>query len=103
MAELVQRGATLVVRGAHVQDAHPDAVGAANLMVIAQALMEGTELDGRDVEGAVRTTRHAEALLTGAILAPGRRAMMGGQPGPIRRRPRIIFDPRPPILDRCLR
>jgi len=42
MAKVVQRGTTLVVRVAHVQDARPNAVGAANLTVIAQALMEGS-------------------------------------------------------------
>ena len=56
MAELVQRGATLVVRGTHVQDVHPNAVGAANLMVIAHALMERMGFDGPEIEGAVRTT-----------------------------------------------
>jgi len=56
MAEAMARGTTLMVRGAHVQDAHPNAVGTANLMVIAQALMERTGFDGLDIEGAVRTT-----------------------------------------------
>ena len=56
MAELVGRGTTLVARSAYVQDARPNAVGAANLMVIAQALMEGMGFDGLEVEGAVRTT-----------------------------------------------
>ena len=55
-AEFMNRGTTLVLRGTHVQDANPNAVGAANLMVIAQALMEGMGFDGLEVEGAVRTT-----------------------------------------------
>jgi len=56
VAELAKRGTTLVPRGTHVQDARPNAVGTANLMVIAQALMERTGFDGLDIEGAVRTT-----------------------------------------------
>jgi len=56
VAELVKRETILVLRGTHVQDADPNAIGAANLMVIAQALMEGMGFDGLDVEGAVRTT-----------------------------------------------
>lgn len=56
VAEPVERGGTLVLRGTHVQDARPNAVGTANLMVIAQALMERMGFDGLEVEGAIRTT-----------------------------------------------
>ena len=56
VAEPVERGATLVLKGVHVRDAHPNAVGAANLMVIAQALMERIGYYGLEVEGALRTT-----------------------------------------------
>ena len=56
IAEPVSRGATLVLQGTHVQGAHPNAVGMANLMVVAQAVMEGMGFDGLEVEGALRTT-----------------------------------------------
>ncbi len=75
-AEPVVSGTILVLRGTHLQDSRPNAMGAANLMVIAQALMERMEFDGVDVEGALRTT--------GAN--PGRR------PGVVRFRRRV----RPP-------
>jgi len=55
-AEPIQRGNTLILRGTHVQDASPNAIGAGNLMVIAQAVMEGMGFDGLVVEGALRTT-----------------------------------------------
>jgi hypothetical protein len=54
--EPMEQGDTLIVRRIHVQDASPNAIGPANLMVIAQALMEGIGYDGLVVEGAVRTT-----------------------------------------------
>ncbi len=56
VAELLKQGTALALQGIHVQDAHPNAAGAASLMVIAQALMEGMGFDGLEVEGAVRTT-----------------------------------------------
>jgi hypothetical protein len=50
-------GTTLVLRGTHVQFAGPaTAIGAANLMVIAQVVMERMGFDGLVVEGALRTT-----------------------------------------------
>jgi NADH dehydrogenase FAD-containing subunit len=55
-AEPVENGDTLVARGTHVQDASTNAIGTANLMVIAQALMERMGYDGLVVEGALRTT-----------------------------------------------
>lgn len=55
-AEPIAREGTLVLRGTHVQDALPNAVGAGNLLVIAQALMERMGFDGLVVEGALRTT-----------------------------------------------
>lgn len=55
-AEPVMRGNILVLQGTHAQGAHPGAIGTANLMVIAQAVMEGMNLDGLVVEGALRTT-----------------------------------------------
>jgi hypothetical protein len=51
-----EQGDTLIVRRTHVQDASANAIGPANLMVVAQALMEGMGYDGLVVEGAVRTT-----------------------------------------------
>lgn len=56
VAEPEERGSTLVLKGTHVQDARPNAIGTANLMVVAQALMEGMDFDGLEVEGAIRTT-----------------------------------------------
>jgi hypothetical protein len=56
MAEPEISGTTLILRGFHVQDAWANAVGAANLRVLAQAVMERLELDGLVVEGAVRTS-----------------------------------------------
>jgi hypothetical protein len=55
-AEPVVMGRTLLLRGTHVQDGRPNLVGASNLGVIAQALMEGMGFDELVVEGAVRTT-----------------------------------------------
>jgi hypothetical protein len=56
MAEPEAQGSTLVLRGTHAQDAHANAVGAGNLLVLAQALMERMGFDGLVVEGAIRTT-----------------------------------------------
>ncbi len=55
-AEPVEDGNVLVARGTHVQDASANAVGAANLMVIAQAAMKEMGYDGIVIEGALRTT-----------------------------------------------
>lgn len=56
MVEPEAQGSTLMLRFVHVQDARPNAVGAANLAVIARALMETIGIDGLVVEGAVRTS-----------------------------------------------
>jgi hypothetical protein len=56
LAEPVMAGTTMVLKGLHVQDGTPNAVGSGNLMVIAQAVMEGMDLDGLVIEGAVRST-----------------------------------------------
>ena len=56
VAEPEERGSTLVLKGVHVQATRPNAIGTANLMVVARALMEGMDLDGLEVEGALRTT-----------------------------------------------
>ncbi|MGH7211436.1 MAG: hypothetical protein ACREF1_08255 [Acetobacteraceae bacterium] len=56
MAEPEAAGATLILRGMHVHGASANAIGAANLMVVAQAVMERMNLDGLVVEGALRTT-----------------------------------------------
>ena len=56
MAEPVMRGETMVLIGLHVQDLQPNVAGAANLAVIARAVMEGMDLDGIVIKGAVRTT-----------------------------------------------
>jgi hypothetical protein len=56
VAEPTMRGAVLSLHGTHVQNASPNALGMANLMIIAQALMQRMGLDGLVVEGAIRTT-----------------------------------------------
>jgi hypothetical protein len=56
MAEPSTQGTTLVLRAVHAQDAHPNAVGAANLRIVARALMERLDIDGLFIEGAVRTS-----------------------------------------------
>lgn len=56
MAEPAMAGRTLTLHGLHVQDLQSNAVGAANLMVLADAVMEGMEIDGLVIEGALRTT-----------------------------------------------
>ena len=56
MAEPEAQGSTLVLHGTHAQDAYANGVGAGNLLVLAQALMERMGFDGLVVDGAVRTT-----------------------------------------------
>lgn len=56
MTEPETRGSTLVLHGTHAQGAGANAAGAANLLVLAQALMERMGFDGLLVEGAIRTT-----------------------------------------------
>ncbi len=56
MAEPVMQGTTLHLTRTHAQAAAPNTIGAGNLLVIAQAVMEGMDLDGLVVEGALRTT-----------------------------------------------
>jgi hypothetical protein len=56
MAQLSMRGETMVLDGLHVQDSRANAIGIGNLMVLAQAVMEGMDLDGIVVNGAPRST-----------------------------------------------
>jgi hypothetical protein len=56
MAEPEISGSTLILRGVHVQDAWANAVGAANLKVLARSVMERMDLNGLVIEGALRTT-----------------------------------------------
>ncbi len=56
MAVPVISGTTMILRGLHVQDSVPNAVGPRNLMMVARAVMEGMELDGLVIEGALRST-----------------------------------------------
>jgi hypothetical protein len=56
MAEPVMRGRTMLLKGLHVQDLSPNAVGVANLTLIAHVVMERMDLDGPVFEGAVRST-----------------------------------------------
>ena len=56
MAEPVMQGTILLLTRTHVQGAASNMIGAGNLLVIAQTVMEGMDLDGLVVEGALRTT-----------------------------------------------
>jgi hypothetical protein len=56
MAQPVMVGMVLVLKGLHAQDSAANAVGPGNLMMIAHAVMEGMDLDGLVIEGAVRST-----------------------------------------------
>jgi hypothetical protein len=56
MAEPVMQGTILRLTRTHVQGAASNMIGAGNLLVIAQTVMEGMDLDGLVVEGALRTT-----------------------------------------------
>jgi hypothetical protein len=56
MAEPELIGSVWWLRRAHVQGARANSIGVANLMVLAQALMEKFGYDEIVVEGAVRTT-----------------------------------------------
>lgn len=55
-AEPIVQGTSLRLQGTHVQDTRANTIGAGNLLVIAQALMERMGFDGLIVEGAIRTT-----------------------------------------------
>ena len=55
-AEPVEEDNTLIAQRTHVQDGSANLIGTANLMVIAQALMEGMGYNGLVVTGALRTT-----------------------------------------------
>jgi hypothetical protein len=50
------QGRTLLVRNAHIQGLRANAVGRANLNVIAKALLERIDCDEVRIEGAARTT-----------------------------------------------
>jgi len=56
MAEPEMAGCTLILRRVHVQDAWPNAIGVANLKMLARVVMERMDVDGLVVEGAFRTT-----------------------------------------------
>jgi hypothetical protein len=56
MAEPVMQGTTMLLKGLHVQDLSPNAVGIANLTLIARAVMERMDPNGLVIEGAVRST-----------------------------------------------
>jgi hypothetical protein len=56
MAEPVMQGATTLLKGLHVQALSRNAVGMANLTLIARVVMERMDLDGLVVDGAVRST-----------------------------------------------
>jgi hypothetical protein len=56
MAEPEMIGSTLVLHHVHIQDAWANAIGVANLKLLARTVMERMALDGLVVEGALRTT-----------------------------------------------
>ena len=56
MAEPERVGRTLILHGLHMQDLVPNAIGVANLMVLADMAMERIDVDGLVIEGAIRTT-----------------------------------------------
>jgi hypothetical protein len=57
MAEVETRGRTLRLHGVHVHsEAGPNAVGLANLRLLARIVLERMDYDAIEVEGAVRTT-----------------------------------------------
>lgn len=57
MAELKEEGRTLHLLGLHIQGAASNAVGIANLRILADAVMEKMDYyDAIEVAGAVRTT-----------------------------------------------
>ncbi|MFL5283299.1 MAG: hypothetical protein ACJ8AW_20480 [Rhodopila sp.] len=56
MAKPVMQGATMLLKGLHVQHLSRNAVGMAKLTLIARLVMERMDLDGLVIEGAVRAT-----------------------------------------------
>jgi hypothetical protein len=56
MAELQEVGRTLRLIGLHIQGAAANAIGIANLRVLADVVMDKMDYDVIEVEGAVRTT-----------------------------------------------
>jgi hypothetical protein len=84
MAEPELDGSTLVLHRVHVQGAGANAIGAANLRVLARAVMERMDVDGLVIEGAVRTTG-ANPGRRPAVLRFARRV-----------RPATEAEPRPP-------
>jgi hypothetical protein len=56
MAEPERVGRTLVLHGLHMQDLVPNVVGAANLIVLADVVMQRMDVDELVVEGGLRTT-----------------------------------------------
>ena len=56
MAEPVIEGTLLILKAMHAQDSRANRIGAGNLLVIAQVLMERMDFDGLVIEGALRTT-----------------------------------------------
>jgi hypothetical protein len=56
MAEVEDDGRTLRLIGMHLQGAAANAVGAANLRLLASVVMDRMDYDAIEIEGAVRTT-----------------------------------------------
>jgi hypothetical protein len=80
MAEPIAAGRVLILRGVHMhgEGAGANAIGHANLKVLARTVMERMDFDELVVEGAVRTTG----------------ANPGHRPGPLRFRRRVRPPPR---------
>lgn len=68
IAELEDRGRTLVLHGLHVQtDLKPHSVGIANLRALAQHVMDRMDCDELVIEGAPRTTGASHGRLPGRL------------------------------------
>src|SRR4051794_11984318 len=68
IAELEERGRTLLLRGLHVEsEVKPNSIGLANLRILAQVVMERMDYDELVVEGAARTTGSGPGRLPGRL------------------------------------
>jgi hypothetical protein len=56
MAEVEERDRTLRLIGLHIQGLEPNAIGVANLRILADVVMRELDYDAVEVEGSIRTT-----------------------------------------------
>jgi hypothetical protein len=84
MAEPAITDSILILRGLRIQDARANALGTANLMVLAHVVMERMGLDGIVVEGAARTSGANPVRRPGAVrfTRRGRPSSAAGPGGP---------------------